>query len=103
MSVPVELAANLFRGATVLAIHSAIDVVDATIERTKVKLLSALRQLFAAILYTVGLCHSGRHHHHDRSARAMCCNGWRRCWSYVSIDGRLTPVASWRPITLADP
>jgi hypothetical protein len=33
----------------------------------------------------------------------MCCNGWRASWSWASINGNLHRVASWRPITFADP
>lgn len=64
---------------------------------------SRLRQLVAALLFDLGLCASGRHRQPDRSARAMCCNGWRPSWAWVSVDGNLHRCASWRPVTFGDP
>jgi len=62
-----------------------------------------LRQLFAALLFDLGLCYSGRHYVPDRSARAMCCNGWRPSWAWFGINGKLRRVASWRPVNCSDP
>jgi len=33
----------------------------------------------------------------------MCCNGWRASFAWASINGDLHRVASWRPVTFADP
>lgn len=74
-----------------------------TAHGTKVTRFPLLRQLFAALLFDLGLCYSGRHFQRDRSARAMCCNGWRPSWAWVCINGNLSRVASWRPIGWHDP
>jgi len=60
-------------------------------------------RLKAALYFDVLLCASGRHWHRDRSARAKCCNGWRPGFSYVSINGEMREVTSWRPINANDP